>query len=222
MALAFVQTKSVNGPGNPTTVTFTSNIVTGHLIVVGVSYSTSSGSVSGVTDNIAGSPNTYVLAKALSSQSNSLNTEIWYCASATAGASAPTISVTGASIASFVVGIYEFSGQATSSIADGSGASGTGTGTSLALTTTFTTTNANDLLFAVCNQANTGTAGPSGWTTETTFFSYAYDIVAAASTYTATFTQTPTGAYTSVAYAFKAAASGSVPSASVNPRIYLP
>ena len=218
MALAVAQSKvtlTAASTTTPTTV-FTSNTTTGNLIIVGVAYVGVGEAVSSVSDTVGGgTANTYTKAISLSSQANGFDVDIWYCANATGGTTPTVTAHMGNADTNIVVGAYEVSGAATTSVADGTGQTGSGTGTSLPLTTSLTTTNANDILFAVCNQAQTGTAGPSGWTTETTFFSFAYDIVSTATTYPATFTQSPSGAYSSVAFAFKASAGATTVNATV-------
>jgi hypothetical protein len=213
MAIAFVQAPIgvVSGAASPT-IQFGSNTTSGNFIVVGVMIAGAGQTVNTIADS--GGVNTYTKAIAFA-PANGFSVEIWYALNITGGTT-PTITVNTINGGNnMLIEIYEFSGVATSSPADGAGATGSGTSTSCALSAGLTTTNANDLLIAFNNCAQTGTAGPASFTTETNFFQGAYRIVSATSTYTSTFTQSPSDAFGVALFAFKASAGATPVNATV-------
>ena len=212
MAIAFVQQKStVNGTSQTPAAAFTSNTTTGNCIMVAVLMG-----VANTVSSIAISSGSASFVKGIAVPNGNFPCEIWYALNITGGTT-PTVTVTESAVDTVgsLIAIYEFSGVATSSAADGTGASGTGTSASPALGSNLVTTNANDVLFSGCNVSFSTTAGPASWTTESTFFASAYRIVSSTGSYPATYTQTASGSYTVAAFALKAAGAGTPVNATV-------
>ena len=117
MAIALVQNPyaELASGSSAQTLTLTQAITVGNLIAVCVVYGKASGaniSVSSITDN-AGSPNTYTAATLASNTQNNpkLDTEIWYCLSATAAPTTITVTFSGVNnFGNSAVGMLEYSG----------------------------------------------------------------------------------------------------------------
>jgi hypothetical protein len=167
MAIAHVQDLAATA-SNPTmslqsSTAFGTTPVTGNTILVYV-WHYNSFSVSSVTDNVAGSPNTYVKDAASIFTGTKPGCDVWRCAGITGGAGLKvTANLTGSSYCT--LSASEFSGILTVSPLDGAGATNNGT-TANPTTGVFSTTNANDLLLV--SIASTDFA--SGTVTEPTGF----------------------------------------------------
>lgn len=181
-AIAFVQSKSVDS-GNTTsgTLTFNSNIGSGHLNIVGIRQGGSSTVT--VTDNLG---NTYTQSK---TTANGDHTDyIYYAKNTTAGAC--TVTVTFNSSATMRWAIAEYSGPSTSSPED---VKTDATGSSTTASSGNVTTSANDEVligFASVSGASTFTANNSFTVRETvnSKIALADRIVTSSGTYSASFT----------------------------------
>ena len=159
--------------GNTTAFTsgaFGSSVTGGNTLLVAVWYEGSAvnPSVSSVTDNVSGSPNTYVKDATVTAP-NSLDVcDVWRASNVTGGASFDfTVNLSNSIV---TVTALEVSGLANASPLDGSGSTNSGaagTGGSPS-TGTFSTTNANDLLLCTFAggfvKSDNVTTVPSGFT----------------------------------------------------------
>lgn len=145
MSWALVQSRSANGTSNvPTTLTFTSNVAAGNLVVIGVSvFGTDAGNV--VTDNLS---NVYTKAGA-SAAISFQRTSIWYGRVLTGGACTITLTFD-SGVGNWGWAIHEYSGlDGASPLADYT--TGTGVGTAVDAGSAAVA-NAGSLAFGVWGQ----------------------------------------------------------------------
>lgn len=194
MAYAHVQDTNSNptGGGTSGTVTgaFGSNVTGGNLLIVPLN-SQNGATVTSVNDTV-GTP--YSLA--INADGSTGFGAIYFGKAAASGANTVTV-VYASNVGNTVLGLFEFSGNASSSPLDKTAESHqTVSSTSITSGNTATTTNANELLFGFITNCN-GSAGEAGWTAVVTGNGdiFEYKIVSATGAYAATGTNSPTFTY---------------------------
>jgi PKD repeat protein len=197
-AIHFVQSAGNLSTQNATGVSasFTSSTTAGNVIVVGAS--TAGPAISSVVDTQG---NTYVQAAASGSDA------IWYASAIKGGADTVTanfVSRTGYSL----IYVHEYSGLATSPLDQISSQTGTGTAVTSGAKTT---TQASELIFGYASVDNCVTSGTTGFSVrQTVGCNMSEDmIVSSTGTYSATFTQSPSGGWAGLMATFAAAGGGS-------------
>lgn len=226
MAITVAQTAS----GSEGALTFVQHILanttTGNTLVAVVSAYASGGplTVSGVAADVGTSVFTQVIAQAGTTVYSSV--EAWAAPNITGG-STPTITATlsGTSTIADIV-IYELAGMPTTTITDGTASGKIGTTATACTAPSITTTNAGSITFAVFGPSQSMTAGAAGWTavigTGAASLSEYKIQTTTQSGLVQTATQGPTGTYSAIAFSLQPPSSGTVPSLSVNPKIYCP
>lgn len=208
MTIALVQSKSVETTG-VASLAFTSNTTAGNAIIASGSNFTSS------SLTFSDGHNTYTTDKTIRNATGNVVTACGSAPNITAAATTVQCSGTGGVT---TIAIYEFSGLATSSIADSTASvTNTGNSTAQATGTTGTSTQAVELAMAFdTNDASATSAAPTitGWTlgehqdsTTNMPIATAYQIVASTQTFSGTFTWY-SGNYAAGIQAYKGAGSG--------------
>lgn len=179
----------------------------GNLIIVGVGGS-SSQTVTGVSGGCSGSYLQVTGARA--TESGGRFSDVWYCASSSAGATTITVTFSAASTARKEGYVHEVSGMDTSSPVDTAAALSNIASCSAPCTgAADTTTNANDYIIGVFRTAgicnNTGAGG--GFTNDDASSAgcAVHDIVSATGTYTPTYSMSSAGVGAASTVSFKAA-----------------
>ena len=195
-------------PGTTCTVPATGS---GNLIVIGweMVQPSSGVTISSISDNAG---NTYAEAGAAKSSYASASTDLWYAKNSKSGATSLTITTSGSvSLAGAV--IWEFSGVDQTAPLDVTAVLNNQGSSSTPVSPTVVTTAPGDVIVAlvdVDNQIN-GIASGNAFTSDSSLMNngFAHLITSPAGAYFAQWNESPAGAYTSSAVAFKAATSGS-------------
>lgn len=168
----------LTGTSGTNTVTSPSFVgVTGNLLIVAVSiYNPNVSATVAITDNIAGSPNSYTFIGSSPLTPGVLDGEpnIWffYCNNFT-GSSTMTVTVTntGAIHTAYVqLAVWQISGAQSGNPIDTFKIGGASSGSNAQTTSSLTTQFANEILLAYGSLSNTGatySAGSGGWSTTT-------------------------------------------------------
>ncbi len=185
----------------------------GHLLVVGLNLEggSTSTTVTSITDNVG---NTYVEAGAARStyapKSNCCVVDIWYAKNSVAGATSITITPSGSMSNSAAV-IWEFSGADSTAPLDQTAVLNSQPTTTAVAGAAVTITSATEVVISLAEVANSVTGIVSGnpFINDATTFEdgWAHLITSSTGTYSAEWTQSPSGTYASSTASFKAASS---------------
>lgn len=207
MAIAHVQSTAHQGTGASVAKAFASNVTAGNAIIVGVTSFSAALNAGSCTDSLG---NTYTRLAA-PAVDGSVQTTIYYAMNIAGGACTVTITPGDSGDVSLV--ISEFSGLATSSMADQS-ATGTPNSTTPATAATGTTAQADELVYGVGGHSGAAaTISPGGTFTQAAEnesvalmpISGEYKIVSAVATYTADWTLSAARTWVCMVGTFKAA-----------------
>ncbi len=229
MAIALAQTV-INGvafSGFTASATFGSNTTTGNTIIAVCSLY---GNTTLTSLSIAINHGTASFSKIIEVAGSSFvaGISIWAAPNIVGGTTPIVTATADVAIVSSDVFLYELSGMPTSTTQDGTAASSSSTTSNSMVAPSITTTGSNTIIFTVFGPFGTGAAGEAGWqskvgTATTTISQYIIE-TSPQTGLIATATQTggTGGAYSSIVAGFAGTTSGSVPSVSINPRIYIP
>jgi hypothetical protein len=202
-SVSSVKMVQIQGEGGNSDITV-NGTGSGNLLVVGVT--NVGGTVTGITDNASGGPNTYASANVLASDSNSGTTTIWYAKNSRSGAT--DVMLAGTNLTSVVISFWEFSGIDQSSPLDTIGKLSNQSASLTPVGPSITTTLPGELIIssAIVQNSITGIHAGNVFTNDSiSGDGFAHLIATSTGTFNAQWDQNSSGTYASNAVSFKPA-----------------